>query len=108
MGGAAAGKVLIEGIGWVSRKAAMKIGPMIGTLHFLWPRAGFIISLPYLLSLLLATGGLYEATAQGIRRVQRWWSGAPKSEEEEEIELNPSTIAAIKKWWNKTSEEKEE
>merc|ERR1712117_732431 len=84
LGGAAAGKVLIEGIGWVSRKAAMKIGPMI------------------------ATGGLYEATAQGIRRIQRWWSGAPKSEEEEEIELNPSTIAAIKKWWNKTSEEKEE
>ena len=34
LGGAAAGKVLIEGIGWVSRKAAMKIGPMIGTLHF--------------------------------------------------------------------------
>ena len=77
-------------------------------ITLLWPRAGFIISLPYLLSLLLATGGLYEATAQGIRRIQRWWSGAPKSEEEEEIELNPSTIAAIKKWWNKTSEEKEE
>ena len=33
LGGAAAGKVLIEGIGWVSRKAAMKIGPMIGKLH---------------------------------------------------------------------------
>ena len=34
VGGAAAGKVLIEGLGWVSRKAAMKLGPMIGTSHF--------------------------------------------------------------------------
>ena len=30
LGGAAAGKVLIEGLGWVSRKAVMKLGPMLG------------------------------------------------------------------------------
>ena len=57
-----------------------------------------------------ATGGLYEATAQGIRRLQQWWAGTSKTkeEEEEEIELNPSTIAAIKRWWNKSSAEKGE